>query len=184
MKEMLSLHGRGRCGTLLPQFPQALSRCSQPGHFSTCGVSPPLGQLCSGWCSPSLCRADSRPCLPCGQLGSHTWGAADPKHRGKQGSQGQEGQQGRGSPRAAGGKPPNYHPLVLLTLFLPSCPHACQASCLAQAGLGTRGQFNDTGGGVSNPGVGTMLLRETFPAGITLLRWRNRGGSSAGTPRG
>lgn len=144
---MLSLHGHGRCGTLLPQFPQALSRCSQPGHFSTCGVSPPLGQLCSGWCSPSLCRADSRRCLPCGQLGSHTWVAADPKHQGKQGSQGQEGQQGRGSPRAAEGKPPQL-PL------LASCPRASQASSWLRLGWGHGDSLMTPVGESATPGWG------------------------------
>lgn len=68
--------------------PDVLSQDIPAVHLRGLPIPDPTsGMVLLGVGTPSLCRADSRPCSPRGQLGSHTWVAAACK-------MGQEGQQG------------------------------------------------------------------------------------------
>lgn len=107
-----------------------------------------------------LLRVVQSPLQTLGQLGSHPCVAAPVNTEGKRGSPGQEGQQG--CHRAGWGKTTPLPPLAPADP-VPSCPRACQVSSSAQPGLGTRGQFGDTSGGVRNSRDGDHVAAGPFP---------------------
>lgn len=182
----------------MPQFPQ--TRMLPAGAFSAPSPRVPAGfphpgprlsrAVLLGVVTPQACEGlTPDPVYPADSSARHTWAAADCEDRGKWGSRAQEGRRGQGS-RGAGRRklPGSHHPGPTNPASTDPGPLPTHRSRpLPDSGrLGTRGRFNNISGEMGSPGMGTTLLRETFPALTPPLQRMDRGGSfpGPGTPQG